>query len=224
MSRRGAATGSPWSSTLPEVRAARVARELVAMGLAVVGLIEVAGCGTAQRPLSTAGIPASLVAQARPIGRGGRFAPPARGPVLGRCGRELGARFGVHVEVFAADRVVLVAAGVGTEPPPQLSNGRVRAARCYGDLVTLDPTGLVLVRRGVRASIGDLFRSWGVVLATRALGGFRARAGARVRAYVAGRPWPGAVGTIPLRPHAEIVLEIGPYVPPHRAYAFAPGL
>jgi len=31
------------------------------------------------------------------------------------------------------------------------------------------------------------------------------------------------VGLVPLTRHAEIVLEIGPYVPPHLSYAFPPG-
>jgi hypothetical protein len=44
-----------------------------------------------------------------------------------------------------------------------------------------------------------------------------------VRVYVGGRRVAGAPATVPLRRHAEIVVEIGPYVPPHRAYVFAGG-
>jgi len=28
---------------------------------------------------------------------------------------------------------------------------------------------------------------------------------------------------VPLARHSEIVLEVGPYVPPHRSYTFPPG-
>ena len=42
----------------------------------------------------------------------------------------------------------------------------------------------------------------------------------RVRAYVGGEQWRGDVRAIPLRPHAQIVLEVGGYVPPHRFFLF----
>jgi hypothetical protein len=41
---------------------------------------------------------------------------------------------------------------------------------------------------------------------------------------VGGRPWRGDPNAIPLTRHAQIVLEIGPYIPPHRTYLFRPGL
>jgi hypothetical protein len=168
-------------------------------------------------------MPASLVAQARPIGQGVRFDPPVRGPVLGQCRQALGPRAGVHVEVFAADRVVLLAAGIGTRSPRRFSYGRVTAAGCYGELVTLEPTGLLLLRPDARLSVGDLFRSWGQSLKAREMAGFRVPAGSGVRAYVNGRRWTRPVARIPLVRHAEIVLEIGPYVPPHSTYSFPPG-
>jgi hypothetical protein len=55
---------------------------------------------------------------------------------------------GVHVELFAANRVMIVPAGVGTRPPRTLSAARISRARCDGDLVTLEPTGIVLIRAG----------------------------------------------------------------------------
>jgi hypothetical protein len=167
--------------------------------------------------------PPALLAQARPIGRGARFEPPATGRPLGACTRTLGPRTGVHVEVFAANRVVLIAAGVGTLPPRSFSSGRIARAACYGSLVTLDPTGLVLVRPGTRPTVADLFGSWGQPLTSRRLASFSAGRGAMVRVYVDGRRWHGSVLDVPLRRHAEIVLEVGPYVPPHHAYTFPPG-
>jgi hypothetical protein len=188
-----------------------------------------AACGSTARPhaagttTTTPPLPPALVAEARPIGRGARFQPPARGPVIGSCDRRLGPREGVHVEVFAADRVVLLPAGIGTRPLRSSSAGRISSARCYGQVVTLDPTGLVLIRLGAHPMLADLFRAWGEPLSTRRLASFSASAGGRVVVFVNGRRWQGAPGRVPLARHAEIVLEVGPYVPPHRSYTFPPG-
>jgi hypothetical protein len=183
------------------------------------------GCGSSTPTTRTASsaVPADLLAQARPIGHGARFQPPATGPVTGRCRSTLGTRVGAHVELFAANRVVLIAAGIGTRPPVSYSAGRIAKAHCYGDLVTLEPTGVVLVRRGSRLTLSDLFRSWGQPLSERRLASFSAGAGRRVRVYVDGRPRSGAPGAVPLSAHSEIVLEVGPHVPPHSAYTFPPG-
>ena len=207
---------------------ARGAARIAAAALAVIGL---AGCGSAGHASSTpvattssAAIPPALVAQARPIGHGARFQPPATGPVLGPCVAGLGPRYGVHVEVFAANRVVLIAAGIGTRPPRTVAAGRIAHAGCYGALVTLEPTGLVLVRPGARVTTADLFRSWGQPLSSRRLASFPAPAGTTVAVFVDGRRWPGPPGSVPLRRHAEIVLEVAPLVPPHPTYTFPLGL
>jgi hypothetical protein len=165
-------------------------------------------------------VPRALVLEARPIGRGARFHPPATGPVIGRCFPSLGPRFGVHVELFAANRVVLVAEGIGTKPPRTFSAGRISGAACYGTLVTIDPTGLVLVRPGARLTVADLFRSWGQPLSAHQLVSFRAPHGTDVSVFVDGHRWIGAATEVPLTRHAEIVLEIGPHVPPHSSYTF----
>jgi hypothetical protein len=198
---------------------------------AMAALVTVAACGSTRQsasppatpPAAAPAPPAALVAQARPIGRGPGFQTAARGPVPGSCDRRLGPRAGVHVEVFAANRVVLLPAGIGTRPPRTVSGGRITSAGCYGDLVTLDPTGLVLVRAGLHAVLGDVFRAWGQPLSTRRLAAFSASAGARVAVFVNGRRWHGLPEHVPLALHSEIVLEVGPYVPPHRFYTFPPG-
>jgi len=189
----------------------------------VVTAVLLAGCGSARHNEPASGLPSDLLAQARPIGRGASFHPPAVGPVIGRCRDRLGARGGVHVELFAADRVVLVAAGIGTRPPRTFFEGRISHARCYGDLVTIDPTGLVLVRPVPRLVLSDLFRAWGQPVSPTQLASFSAPAGTRVAVFVDGRPWHGSPGNVPLRRHAEVVLEVGPHVPPHAAYTFPPG-
>lgn len=173
---------------------------------------------------STSGhIPRALLAQARPIGAGKRFHPPAHGSPVGACKGRLGPRYGVHVEVFAANRVVLFPAGIGTLPPRTLVDGRVTRAQCYSALVTLDPTGLVLVRIGAHVRVSDLFRAWGQPLSSRRLGPFIAYNDSRVVAFVDGRAWRGRPQDVPLLKHGEIVLEVGPRVPPHASYTFPPG-
>lgn len=181
-----------------------------------------AGCGThAPAPPASStdsGLPAALVAQARPIGQGPRFHPGVTGPVIGACRSRLGRRIGVHVELFGANRVVLFGRGIGTAPPRRLFGGRIAGARCYGALVTLDPTGVVYLRPGTRATLADLFRSWGQPLSPRRAASFSGP----VSVFVNGAPQPGDPRRLVLRPHDEVVLEVGPHVPPHHSYTFPP--
>jgi hypothetical protein len=190
----------------------------LAATVAAAAALAAAGCG-GRDAAATAPLPRALVAQARP-----RFQAPARGPIPGACRHALGPRTGVHVELFAANRVVIVPAGIGTRPPIERLSGRIVAARCFGELVTLEPTGLVLVRRGKRLLLSDLFRAWGEPLSATRLGPFPAPSGTRVRVFIGGRRWRGSPAAVPLRSHAVIVLEVGPYVPPHVAYRFPPGI
>ncbi|MFZ2051998.1 MAG: hypothetical protein WAU69_13840 [Solirubrobacteraceae bacterium] len=190
-----------------------------APALAAAATLLLTGCGSTSK-----GIPSSLLQQARPIGQGAAFHPPVRGHVIGSCTPALGARQGAHVEVFAQNRVVLLAAGIGTLPPRSSFAGRITRARCYGALATLDPTGLVLSRPGSRLTVFDLFRSWGQRISRRQIASFHAPLGTEVAVFVDGRRWPGVPGRVPLRRHAEIVLEVGPHVPPHASYRFPPGI
>ena len=200
----------------------RLARPRVVLAVAAT-ITLLSGCGGATSTTSSR-IPASLIREARPVGRGPRFAPPATGPVIGACQHMLGPRSGVHVEVFAANRVVLIPAGIGTRPPRELSEGRISRARCYGALVTIDPTGVLLVGVGDELNLAGLFHSWGQPLSRTRLASFSAAPGRTVEAFVDGRRWPGPPGAVPLKRHAEIVLEVGPYVPPHSSYTFPPGI
>ena len=206
--------------------AARLARAVRIAVLPVAAAV-VSACASSQppaRPPATATIPRALLSEARPIGTGPRFTLPAAGPVAGPCEPSLGSRVGVHVEVFAANRVLLLPAGIGARPPERKLNGTVTSARCYGALVTLNPTGLVLVRPGTRPTLAELFRSWGEPLSRTRLTSFGAPAGSQVVAFVDGRRWNGGPAAVPLTRHAEIVLEVGPHVPPHSSYAFPPGI
>jgi hypothetical protein len=159
-----------------------------------------------------------------PIGVGPQYRIPAEpqrvldaAPVgRFRCGASTGARVRAHVELFANRRVLLVPAGVGMAPPLRREGAYVVGSRCSYAVRTTAPTGVVEVARGTNATVGDLFRLWGQPLTESRLAGFRGR----VRAYVSGIPWRDDVRSIPLERHAQIVLEVGGYVRPHRFFLF----
>jgi hypothetical protein len=111
----------------------------------------------------------------------------------------------VHIELFANRRVIIV--------PPRVG---VRSARCRARLWTVDPTGIVQFERPAR--LGALFSVWGRELTTRRLLSFRGG----VRLYVNGVRRRGDPRTLSLRDRDEIVLEVGPFIPPHRSYLFPP--
>jgi hypothetical protein len=160
-----------------------------------------------------------------PIGVGPQFTlaagDPARVPGLD-CATGRQPTRSVHVELFAGGRALLLPAGIGVAPPRRMAAGTVVDGRCQYPLATLDPTGTVRISVTRTLYLGDLFRVWGQPLDAHHLCGFRSRT--PVRAYVNGRRWQGAVGAIPLRRHAEIVVEIGPYVRPHARYVFPEGV
>jgi hypothetical protein len=79
------------------------------------------------------------------------------------------------------------------------------------------------VRPGARLTLAALFSSWGEPLSPARLASFSAAPGSEVAVFVNGRQWRGAPTEVPLTRHAEIVLEVGPHVPPHSSYAFPPG-
>jgi hypothetical protein len=192
---------------------------IVAVALLAAGCGASAGRAPAKPRRAGAGIPASLLAGLRTVGRGRRFRPAVSGPVLGRCTPTLGRRIAAHLELFGDNHVVLIAAGVGTRPPRTLIDERLVRARCFGAIVTLDPTGVVYARAGERLTVGQLFRSWGEPLTTTRLASFT---GGPVRVYIDGRRSPVPAARVDLTEHAEIVLEVGPQVPPHRSFTFAP--
>ena len=203
-------------------RAYRVAAAPALAGaVSLLAMIATAGCGQSRaKHRDDRAALAAARAASRPIGVGPRFVPPPPNGAVAGCRRSLGVRGAAHVELFANDRVVLIPAGVGTQGPRTVLAGRITRARCYGPVVTLEPTGTVLVAAGRRVILGDLFAVWGQRLDGHGFASFRGR----VRAYVGGRRWRGVPATVPLTRHAVIVLEVGPFVPPHRSYVFPRGL
>lgn len=157
-----------------------------------------------------------------PVGAGPRYHPPAETrPVAGlRCSAREEARFGVHIELFANRRVVVVPAGIGIRPPLVRDGPYVRGGRCSYPLRTREPTGVVEIVPGTRPTLGTFFSLWGQPLSRTRLGTFRGR----VSAFVYGRRWRGDPRSIPLTRHAQIVLEVGGYVPPHVFFLFRKSL
>jgi hypothetical protein len=185
----------------------------------MIAILVASGCGghAATTATSPSAIPLTL-------GHGPGFRPAAIGPAPQRtrlpCGPRAPRRFGVHIELFAGGHVVQVPAGIGVAPPVTRHGAYVTRGRCWYALHTTEPTGLINVTAGTTATLGTLFEIWRQPLSTRRLAGFRGA----VRAYLSGRRRPGDPRAIPLRRHAQIVLEVGPLVPPHPTYRFPPGL
>jgi hypothetical protein len=145
---------------------------------------------------------AALALVPTPIGPGSAYRPPSGRPVEA-CAAP--SPFAAHLELFANGRAIVIPAGIGG---------------CSDPVRTRTPTGVVgLARRGL--VLGDLFRIWGQPLTGHRLLSFRSDA--PVRAYVGGRAVAGAVSSIPLQPGAEIVVELGRYVPPHAFFLFPKG-
>jgi hypothetical protein len=133
-------------------------------------------------------------------------------------------RFGVHLEVFANRRVVVIPAGIGIAPPRVRRGAYVTGGRCQYPARTVEPTGVIEVEGRSKLVLGHFFDLWGQPLSKVRLLGFRASPGRPVAAFVDGRSWSGDPRAIPLGRHAQIVLEVGGHFPPNKRYVFPPGL
>jgi hypothetical protein len=195
---------------------------------AALGALLLAGCGAGRDGASTA--PPDASSSLRPIRAGTgpafRLAPrgarAARAAAINgmRCVRRDGERVQAHLELFAAGRVVPIPPGIGVAPPLRRSGAYVDHGRCTYPARTTEPTGLLELRRGAGLTLGQLFDVWGQPLSRTRMASFAATPARPVRAYVDGVRWTANPRAIPLRAHAVIVLEVGPYVPPHANYRF----
>jgi hypothetical protein len=156
-----------------------------------------------------------------PVGPGQRYRPPAVAPD-GRpragmpCQAQDGTRFPVHLELFAAGRVVIVPAGIGIAPPLERSGAYVSGGSCRYPLATVEPTGLIWVLNGEPRTLGDLFAVWDRRLGPGRMLGFRGRVGVTID----GAAYTGDPRSAPLRERSQIVVQVGRAVPPHPAYRF----
>lgn len=122
-----------------------------------------------------------------------------------RCEAGSAAREEAHVELFADRLAMLIPRGVGVGP------------HCSYPVRTMAPTGVVQYVASAHPTIGDLFAIWGEELRPSRLAGFHGV----VSAWVDGKRRRGDVAAIPLTRHAEIVLELGGYIPPHTFFLFS---
>jgi hypothetical protein len=149
-----------------------------------------------------------------PIGVGPRYHPAAAnaevlaGAPLGRLRCVGGARFAVHVELFARREVAIL--------PPRIGVAR---SGCRYPLSTTTPTGIVDVAEAGRFTLGDLFRVWGRWLAPTRLLSFKGP----VSVFVDGHRRSGDPRRVVLTRHSEIVIEVGGYLTPHASYLFPKG-
>ena len=148
-----------------------------------------------------------------PIGTGPRYHPTPG--VHGLCVAaplDRGAR--VHLELFAGGRVVIVPAAVGVARRAARAWAGYRRALSSASLDDRPDGRRLLRRRGF--TLGGVFAVWGQPLGPQRLLGFRDR----VRVYVNGLRRTVDPRQLRLRDGDEIVLEVGPMVPPHRSYRF----
>lgn len=150
------------------------------------------------------------------IGRGPAFQPRPHAPRRCTPG-PLAGRSRAHVELFARRRVVIVPAAIGLGGPLRREGGRIVAAGCRAGLRTLDPAG-VIDFDGAATTLGALFATWREPLGARRMLSFRAP----VAVFVDGRRVHGDPRAVVLRDGAEVVVEAGGYVPPHRSFLFPP--
>jgi hypothetical protein len=200
----------------------RAARRHLPLALA----LALAGCSAQQHVAPSAPRDPSL----RPIppGSGPAFRLPPHGPRAARalpidglrCRRRAGARVEAHLELFAAGRVVPIPPGIGIAPPLRRDGAYVRGGRCSYPVRTSEPTGLLELRRGARLTLGQLFDVWGQPLSRTRMARFAGTPARPLRAYLGGVRRRGDPRALPLRPGAVIVLELGPFVPPHARYRF----
>ena len=111
----------------------------------------------------------------------------------------------MHLELFANGFAIVIPARIG-----------VRSARCRAHEWTTEPTGVVRFDRA--ATIGDVFDVWGMSLAADRLLSFHGG----VRTYRNGVRVYGDPRAVVLRDRDEVVLETGPFIPPHRSFLFPP--
>ncbi len=183
-------------------------------------LIVVAGCGGTPARAPEQPVDPALAAEhgliPTAIGRGPEFHP--RAGVAGECvPGPVEGRFRAHIELFGRRQAVVIPAGIGLAPPVAREHHRIVGARCRAEIRTLDPAGVVEFDR-TDLRLAELFEIWGEPLGPRRMASFEGA----VSAFVAGRRVTGDPATIPLRDGAQIVLQVGGYIPPHPSFAFPP--
>ena len=175
----------------------------------LLALMLLSGCGGAAAPAPAPRLPPDLTPV--PIAA----APSAREP-RGECAAgPVQGRFRAHVELFANRRAIVIPSGIGLRAPVLSPAGRVTSAGCRASLRTLEPVGVVDFD-AAGLTLRDLFKVWGEPLARDRMLSYRGP----VAVFVGGQRVQDL--DVPLRDGAQIVVELGGYIPPHRSFLFPP--
>lgn len=142
------------------------------------------------------------------------YTPAARAPAEACAPGPVRGRYRAHVELFAHRHAVVIPAGIGLRHPRENDLGRIEQARCRAPIRTLDPTGVVEFDRA-DLRLSDLFAVWGQPYDDERLLSFRGP----TEVFAAGRR---VTGDVPLRDRAQLVVELGGFIPPHRSFNFPP--
>jgi len=127
------------------------------------------------------------------------------------CDAQEGQRIHIHQHLLILDH------GRPMFIPPNV--GQPVAKRCIYWLHTHTSDGIIHVEAPKDRSfvLYDFFRVWGQPLGRTIAASARAGKGESLKAWVDGQPFTGDPRTIALKPHTDVVLEVGPpFVPPPR--------
>ncbi|MDE2571276.1 MAG: hypothetical protein KGM44_01990 [bacterium] len=124
----------------------------------------------------------------------------------------------VHAHLAIFDRAQAV--------PIPSDVGRPAAAGCRYWIHTHTSDGIIHIESPVQRSftLGQFFAIWGRRLTPQSVAGHVVGQGERLRALVGGEPFAADPSTIPLRQHADIIIEVGPPYPSPTPFASWNGL
>lgn len=126
-----------------------------------------------------------------------------------RCDRGEQLAFHVHAHLFILKdgNRQPVSAGIGIPGSP--------LARCFYWLHTHDRTGAIHIEAPAQSSftLGQFFDIWGQTLSSTRVARIDVSSG-QFTVFVDGRPFTGDPRDVPLKPHTQVVIEIGKQVAP----------
>jgi hypothetical protein len=184
--------------------------------LAVGSVLAFAACGS-DEPKWTAPPPPVITDESVipvSIGAGPQYVPGAREPQTPCTPGPVFGRYRAHIELFANRRAIVIPEAIGLRSPRRNELDRITNAACRAQIRTLEPTGVVEFD-DPGLTLEDLFETWGVPYDKDRMLTFSGP----IEVFVAGEQ---AGSNPPLTDRAQIVVEIGGYVPPHRSFTFPP--
>jgi hypothetical protein len=127
------------------------------------------------------------------------------------CDAQEGQRIHIHQHLVIFDH--------GKEVAIPRNVGQPAARPCIYWLHTHTPDGIIHIEAPKDRSftLSDFFLVWGQPLSKSAAATARVGTGGSMKVWVDGNPYAGDPRAIPLKPHTDIVIEVGPpFVPPPR--------